>query len=416
MNMFSTLKQLDFERLAGTPGERKAIDIISSQLATFGITPTLEEFEISGFDAGSAFITCNDKTWEATPYGLCPDSEICGELVFLENADALMHSPGTYDDKIVLYFHSSIRLYELLEYSRVKAFIGISAPLKKAYSFSHRQNRDEFELFPAVMIRYDFAQQLLKHAGKEIKLVINQKTEKKTAHNIIVDIPGTGTDTNLTMLVGHYDTVARSHGACDNGGGSVCLLKAAEYFTKHKPLRDLRIVWFSGEELGLLGSYSYVEAHTDEIKKRLRLVVNVDLAGDPIGKNMMIVLGTKQLMGYAGGILKENGLLFHEDLSIYSSDCMPFTPYEIPSLNLARVGGEGLFYIHTEDDTAKHNSEAGLKDVYLATVNILERILNAHFYPTPKAIDDSLRDKIESYLWQSQLKKPELKWREKYKK
>lgn len=416
MNMYSTLKELDFERLSGTAGEQKGIDVISKHLLEMGLTPQLEEFEIDGFEAGSATISFENKAWEATPFGLCTDTELSGELVFLENADALMHSPGCYDDKIVLFYHSSIRLYELLAYSRVKAFIGISAPLKNAFSFSHRQNREEFEIFPAVMIRYDFAKQLVKHAGKEIKLVIKQQAEKKVAHNIIVDIAGSGQDTNLTLLVGHYDTVARSHGACDNGAGSVCLLKAAEYFTKHKPLRDLRIIWFSGEELGLLGSYAYVNAHTEEIKKRLRLVLNVDLAGDPIGKNMLMVLGTKQLMGYAGGILKENGLLFQEDLSIYSSDCMPFTPYEIPSLNIARVGGEGLFYIHTEDDKAKYASEAGLKDVYSATVALLSRILNAHFYPTPKAIDDSLRDKIESYLWQSQLKKPELQWREKYKK
>jgi hypothetical protein len=44
----------------------------------------------------------------------------------------------------------------------------------------------------------------------------------------------------------------------------------------------------------------------------------------------------------------------------------------------------------------------------------LERILNAGFYPVPRGIDDSLRDKIERYLWQSRLEKPELQWREKY--
>jgi hypothetical protein len=121
-------------------------------------------------------------------------------------------------------------------------------------------------------------------------------------------------------------------------------------------------------------------------------------------------------MGYAGGLLKEKGLLFSEQLSIYSSDCMPFTPYEIPSLNIARMGGIGLYYCHTADDNVKYASEYGLKDVYQATITILDRILNAAYYPVNKAIDDSLRDKIENYLWHSQLEKPELKWKEKYKK
>ena len=47
---------------------------------------------------------------------------------------------------------------------------------------------------------------------------------------------------------------------------------------------------------------------------------------------------------------------------------------------------------------------------------LLKRILNADIFPVIKAIDDSLREKIEAYLWQSTLEKPELKWLEKYKK
>jgi hypothetical protein len=95
---------------------------------------------------------------------------------------------------------------------------------------------------------------------------------------------------------------------------------------------------------------------------------------------------------------------------------MPFSTLEIPSLNIARMGGKALYYIHTEDDKAKYVTQKGLEGPYNAGVTLLSRILNANIYPVTKAIDDSLRDKIESYLYQSQLEKPELKWVEKYKK
>jgi aminopeptidase YwaD len=416
MTLYTLLKQLDFERLSGTDGEARGMKVITNYLQDLLLTPKIEPFEINGFDAGIAVVTVNGKSWEATPYGLCGDCHIEGEMVFLENADALLHNPGMYDDKIVLFYHCDRRIYELYEYSKVKAFIGISAPNKKAYSYSHRQKRYETEIFPIVMIQYDYAEKLMKYDGQNIILDIKQKTEKKTAHNIVLDIKGKGKDNNLTLLVGHYDTVARSNGACDNGGGTVALMKAAEHFSKHQPDRDLRIIWFSGEELGLLGSFAYAKEHEEEIKQRLRLVVNVDLAGDPIGRNMLFVLGTKELLGYASGLLKENGLLFAENLNIYSSDCMPFSPYEIPSLNIARGSGIGLFYCHTEGDTVKNANEYGLKDVYKATITLLEHILNAAFYPVGKEIDDTLREKIEKYLWHSQLEKPELKWKEKYKK
>lgn len=414
MTLHKLLQQLDFERLAGTAGEERAQDVICGWLRQQGLKPSLEAFEFKGFEAGTAKITAGKQSWEATPYGLCPDADLEGELVFLENADVLMLNPSMHEDKIVLYYHSGFRLHELVEHTRVKAFIGISAPLKQAYSFSHRQNTAPSELVPSVMLRYDYAEKLMRLSGKQIRLQIRQQTEDRTARNIVLDIPGKGRDGNLTMLVGHYDTVARSHGACDNAGGTVCLMKAAEHFARHQPQRDLRLVWFSGEELGLLGSFAYAEAHQEEIKKRLRLVVNVDLAGDPIGRNTMFVLGSKELLGYSGGILKEHSLLFSERLGIYSSDCMPFSIYEIPSLNLARVGGKALFYGHTADDVAKHTSEYGLTDVYQASVALLQRILNAGYYPVPRGIDDSLREKIESYLWNSTLQKPELHWKEKY--
>jgi aminopeptidase YwaD len=416
MNLYALLKSLDFERLSGTKGEAQAIKVISEYLKGIGLKPKIEPFEIQGFESGTAAITANGKNWEATPFGLCSNAAIEGELAFLENADVLMHNPGLYKDKIILYFHNTKRLYDLYQYTQVKAFIGISSPHKKAYSYSHRQKRAEEFIIPSVMIRYDYAEQLMKQDGRKIKLTIKQKAEKKTAHNIVIDIKGKGLDDNLVLLVGHYDTVARSHGASDNAGGTVCILKAAEYFARHQPQRDLRIICFSGEEIGLLGSFAYAKAHEEELAKRCRLVMNVDLAGDPIGRNVLITLGTKELMGYAGGILKENGMLFDESLGIYSSDCMPFTPLEIPALNIARFGGKALYFGHTEDDKAKYVSQKGLEGPFKAAVKILDRILNAEIFPVTKAIDDSLRDKIEAYLYQSRLEKPELKWVEKYKK
>lgn len=416
MKLYQLLKALDHERLAGTEGERRGRETIIDYLESLGLKPKTEDFEFDGFESGTAKVSVGKQSWEATPYGLCGDCDVEGDLVYLENADAILLNPGAYEDCIVLYYHSDKRLYELASAAKVKAFIGISAPLKTAYSYSHRQNLPKDELFPAAMLRYDYAEKLIKLDGRKVRLQIRQKSGKRTAHNIVLDITGKGRDKALTLLVGHYDSVARSHGACDNAGGSVCLIKAAEYFAKKQPERDLRIIWFSGEELGLLGSFVYAKAHEEEITERVKLVINVDLAGDPIGRNVVFVLGSKELQGYAGGILREQGLVFSENLSIYSSDCMPFSVFEIPSLNLARVGGKGLFHIHTKNDTARNATEYGLQDVYKATVSILDRVLNARMYPVPTGIDDSLREKIERYLWQSTLEKPELKWKEKYKK
>ncbi|MDD3524164.1 MAG: M28 family peptidase [Candidatus Cloacimonetes bacterium] len=414
MQSYQILKELDFERIAGGEGESKAIRIISKHLKKMGIKPKLEEFAIKSFDAGMASVIAGKKRWEVIPYGLCCDGDIRGELVYLENLDALAHRLGAYDDKIVLYYHSSRPVFELLESARLKALINVSTPHKKAGVRALRQNQDS--PIPQMTISYQDAEELMTICGKEITISIRQNMEERKARNIVAEIPGTGHDNSLTMLVGHYDSVARSHGSCDNAAGSVCLLQAAEYFSKNPPKRDLRIVWFSGEEMGLLGSTAYMELHKEELLARLRLVINIDLAGEVIGRNVLMVLGTKELMGYASGLLREEGIFFQEVLNIYSSDCMPFATYEIPSLNIARLGGKALFYIHTEDDQAKYCNQEGIDVVAEAGITLLRRILNAEFYPVNKAIDDSLREKIEKYMYNSTLGKPEMHWRESYKK
>jgi peptidase M28-like protein len=82
------------------------------------------------------------------------------------------------------------------------------------------------------------------------------------------------------VLIGaHYDAVrlpdgALSHGAVDNGASAVMLVHLADALRAERlPLR-VRIVWFDMEELGLLGSAHYVEAHAAD---RTSAMLNFDI-------------------------------------------------------------------------------------------------------------------------------------------
>jgi len=57
-----------------------------------------------------------------------------------------------------------------------------------------------------------------------------------------------------------------------------------------------------------------------------------------------------------------------------------------------------------------------LENSYRAAAGFLERVLGAEIYPVRKEIDESLRDRIERYLWGSLYVKPELQWMERYRK
>ena len=414
LNAYKVIEELGFERLAGTEGERRATEILSNHIKDLGLKPKLESFDLVTFDPGEAKISIDGKDFPAVPYGLNENAVIEGEFIYLDNQEIINCNKGAFKGKIVMSYGFSRKLALDLKAGEVAAYIGIGRPGREANMSSHRQKSSVDGYVHSVNIKHETGEKLLKYSGKNAKIEIKQKVQKQKAHNIVVDIKGKGRDKNLTLVVAHYDSVARCAGSSDNGGGTVTLLKIAEYFSKNQPERDLRIVFFSGEELGLLGSQSYAKKHKKELEEKIGFVVNVDVSGDPVGIDSAGILGTKELLGYFDGITKEIGLVFKSKIDIYSSDCMPFSVYEIPSVNIARSGGKANFFIHTPDDIPKHVSQKGLENTINASLNLLKRVLNAKVYPIKKEIDKSLKEKIEKYLWNLNYEKPELFWTPKY--
>lgn len=416
LNPVKIIKELDFVRLSGTAGEKEAVEIICKYLRDLGYTPVIEKFKLHSFEPGTAEIIVEGRSLAATPYGLNENVEISGELVWLDSIDMVRLNRGAYKGKIVMSYGFSRGIATLLKEYEVAGYINVGGPYRKATSLSHRQSSFESGYTHSVSVDHDTAIKLKKYNGKIVQMKIEQKVMQSEGHNIVVDIPGAGLDNTLTLAGGHLDSVAHSPGASDNGGGIVTLLKIAEYFRTHKLQRDLRLVFFGGEELGLLGSQNYVKDHLEELKARLGLMLNIDVSGDAIGTDAVQVIGTNFLLGYVDGLIKETGYMFQRRLDIYSSDCMPFSVYEFPSVNLARFGGKASRLIHTDGDNVRNVSREGYESCIRAAIHLLERIANAGVYPVDREIDSSLREKIEKYIWNLTYEEPKLEWTEKYKK
>lgn len=335
MKPIEIARKLDFVRMSGTDGEKKGREIILNYLKQLNIPYEIESFKHFSYQVGKAYLQCRDIDFPAVPFGINPDAKVKGELVFLENLNRIKHNRGAYEGKIVMSYRVGRGLMNRLKSEKIKGFIAVTPPYKKVTTSSHRQKLyEDSKYIPSITVSYNTAVELKKMAGEEVSIQIKQKVEKRKGYNIIANIPAKQMDKNIIYAMGHYDTVGRSPGACDNTGGCIALLKAAEYFSNHKPDRNIKIIFFSGEELGLLGSFDYVRQHKEEIKQYGGIVVNVDVSGDDIGQDIYRIIGNKNLLGYIDGISKENGLLFNSSLNIYSSDCMPFAVYEIPAVNI----------------------------------------------------------------------------------
>jgi hypothetical protein len=99
--------------------------------------------------------------------------------------------------------------------------------------------------------------------------------------NLVLTLPGATPAAGVLLLTAHYDSTsdqpyALAPGADDNGSGSATLLEAARLLRRWRFQRTIRIIFFTGEEYGLLGSGAYVASHD---LSDVRGVLNVDMAG-----------------------------------------------------------------------------------------------------------------------------------------
>lgn len=85
------------------------------------------------------------------------------------------------------------------------------------------------------------------------------------AYNVVAEIPGTDPKLKdeLVMLGGHLDSWHAATGATDNAAGCSVMMEAVRILKSLnvQPRRTIRIVLWSGEEEGLLGSRAYVKNH-----------------------------------------------------------------------------------------------------------------------------------------------------------
>lgn len=93
-------------------------------------------------------------------------------------------------------------------------------------------------------------------------------TNDSTEYNVIAEIPGTDLKDEIVMLGAHMDSWHGSTGTTDNGTGSAVVMEAVRILKaiKAKPRRTIRIVLWSGEEQGLLGSRGYAVKHLGDRK------------------------------------------------------------------------------------------------------------------------------------------------------
>jgi hypothetical protein len=117
------------------------------------------------------------------------------------------------------------------------------------------------------------ALRLLRH-GATLTLTVWVDADASTsasAENVVAEIPGTSQPGEIVLMGAHLDSWDLGGGTLDNGANSAMLIDVARQIVRLglKPSRTIRLVLWNGEELGMRGSFGYVQAHASELDRHV---------------------------------------------------------------------------------------------------------------------------------------------------
>ncbi len=135
---------------------------------------------------------------------------------------------------------------------------------------------------PVVSASFALGEALAQTSGLVLHLKTDTVSETRTTNNVIAETP-TGRKDRVVVVGAHLDSVSEGPGINDNGSGSAAILEIALQMAELgiQPRNQVRFIWFSAEESGLLGSDYYVSQLTTRQIKNTAVMLNFDMIGSP---------------------------------------------------------------------------------------------------------------------------------------
>ncbi|WP_375579962.1 M28 family metallopeptidase [Marivirga tractuosa] len=166
--------------------------------------------------------------------------------------------------------------------------------------------------------------------------------------NIIGKINGESSDSTI-MLSAHYDHLGQMgnaifRGGNDNASGVAMLLALADYYGENQPKFDTYFLFTTAEEIGLLGSYFFIENPPIDLKK-IKMLVNLDMVGT--GDDGITVVNAIKNKRYYELLKKLNNNRISEIKSrgeACNSDHCLFDRIGVPAIFIYTLGGKQAYH------------------------------------------------------------------------
>ncbi len=123
-----------------------------------------------------------------------------------------------------------------------------------------------------------YLQEELQGMGYEVRLQQVPNGDGAEGSNVIAVKPAQS-DADILILSAHHDSVPTSFGANDNASGVAALLAAAQALAAVPSDTELRVISFTGEEDGKVGSRYYVQSLSQQERERIIGDIQFDMLG-----------------------------------------------------------------------------------------------------------------------------------------
>jgi hypothetical protein len=234
--------------------------------------------------------------------------------------------------------------------------------------------------------------------------------ERREGHNVVAYLPATTTADGVAkpwVAIGaHYDHLGRGEagntlaskeeahsvhaGADDNASGAAAVLEIAARLATAPRKRHLLIGFWSGEELGLLGSAAFATAHPVPMDQ-LAAYLNFDMVGR-MQDNKLTVQAAGTSPAWAK-LLEQANIAAGFDLQVQED---PYQPTDVATFNSASVPSLTFFTgthtdYHKPSDTADKIDYEDLDRVVGFAAAIVKRIGDADAAPPFTKVDQQMQ-------------------------
>jgi Zn-dependent M28 family amino/carboxypeptidase len=404
------------DRMGGSPGERRAADLVAEGFERAGAREIeVEPFEMDRWTRGDAELGVTDpveRSFETVALPYSPPGEVRAELV-----DAGYGTPDELDEvdvegKIVVASTTTPEGSRFVH--RMEKFGHTAAAGAEAFVFrNHKPGQlpptgslrfDHEAAIPGVGVSRETGDWLTDYAdrGGRAALRVDAETDPGTSHNAHAKL-GPETDDEI-LVVGHHDAHDSAEGALDNGCGITVVVTAAHLLAEMDLDATVRVAGVGCEEIGLLGA----EALADRLDlDSVRAVVNVDGAGR-FRDLRAHTHGSEAMEAVVGSVADAANQPVAVDEQVHPfSDHWPFLQRGVPALQLHSESGErGRGWGHTHADTRDKVDDRNLREHAMLTALVVRELTRTDEVPRPSA--ESVAGNLRSGGYEEGMKAAEM--------